>query len=146
MWSTECGGPWKTQISFKSAFTQASLIAFKWKNKIRFCSAVIQTNQPSTHTSTHPHTHHRHTHPHTHPAPHSPLDLMFLRKSKAGSSLTGSQTVKVTHLQIFSLNATLQQRALRAKVVQCMPKHKEQQDQLQSWVCRHLEVKSFQAL
>lgn len=40
---------------------------------------------------------------------------VFLRKSKAGRSLTGFETMKVINLQIFSLNAAVQQSVSNSK-------------------------------
>lgn len=55
------------------------------------------------------------------------LPLVFLRKIKAGGSLTGFETMKAIHLQIFSLNAKPQHKR-RAKAVKCMLSDKEQED------------------
>lgn len=46
--------------------------------------------------------------------------LVFLRKSKAGRSLTGFETMKVINSQIFSFNATVQQTVPSSKYSACL--------------------------
>lgn len=56
----------------------------------------------------------------THYPNHSPLSLVFLRKSKAGRSLTESETMKIINSQIFSLNAVVQQIVSTCKYGACL--------------------------